>query len=230
MASKMKTTLTAILALAAGAALAEGDLTVSAWILPRGLVPGAPIVVATSDAEARGDGFGLFLGDDGALRAYAGAASAAENVAAGPRPPEGEWSHVCLVCEGGAAWLYLDGVAQGAATNAADRLDDSLEVFIGDDGFLAFDGDVVAVDFLDEALSPGEVAALAGVAEAPRPMPEGLAATAANLAKTAARAHASAKKPNSIATVAERLRATSPASRAGAGTQRLRLRLHTPLE
>ena len=79
----MKTTLTAILALAAGAALAEGDLTVSAWILPRGLVPGAPIVVATSDAEARGDGFGLFLGDDGALRAYAGAASAAENVAVG---------------------------------------------------------------------------------------------------------------------------------------------------
>ena len=53
---KMKTTLTAILALAAGAALAEGDLTVSAWILPRGLVPGAPIVVATSDAEARSGG------------------------------------------------------------------------------------------------------------------------------------------------------------------------------
>ena len=39
---KMKTTLTAILALAAGAAPAEADLTVSAWIFPRSLVPGAP--------------------------------------------------------------------------------------------------------------------------------------------------------------------------------------------
>ncbi len=226
----MKFPFPTILALAAGAAIAETDLTVSAWILPRGLVPGAPIVVATSNAEARGDGFGLFLGADGSLRAYAGAASAAENVAVGPQPPEGEWSHVCLVCEGDAAWLYLDGAAQGVATNASGGLDDSLDVFIGDDGLLAFDGEVVAVDFFDAALSPDEIATLAGVVETPRPMPEGLAATAAGVAKASARARAASKRPDAFPTGAERHRPAGGAMRSESAAHRPLLRLHTRLE
>ena len=223
----MKRQLAATLILAAGAALADGGFTLSAWICPQTLSPDAPIVIRTADAESRGDGFGLFLGADGSLRAYARSATDAANVAVGEEPAVGEWSHVCLAYDGRVTRLYLGGVAQGVATNGAGNAESEGEVFIGDDGLRVFDGEIAAIDLFDGALSSGEIAFLA----------HGTDGKAPDAAK-AATATAKASVPQSVAdaksaqatALAERLRNLGRVSDRCRTPAKPLLKVHTPLE
>ncbi len=223
----MKKELLATMFLAAGAAMAEGGFTLSAWICPKALSPDAPIIVCTADAEGRGDGFGLFLGADGSLRAYARSAADAANVAEGAAPAEGEWSHVCLAYDGRTTRLYLGGVAQGVATNGVGDAETDGEVFVGDDGFRVFDGEIAAIDLFDGALSPGEVALLAHGEE-------GVASEAAGAgaAKAKAPAPQSSVEARDAAAraLAERLRNLGRVSARCRASAKTILQIHTPLE
>jgi hypothetical protein len=223
----MKRQLAATLILAAGAALADGGFTLSAWICPRTLSPEAPIIVRTADAENRGDGFGLFLGADGSLRAYARSATDAANIAAGAAPTEGEWSHVCLAYDGRITRLYLGGVAQGVATNGAGNAESTGEVFIGDDGLRVFDGEIAAVDFFTGALSAADVAFLARGADGKAP---NAARAATATAKTSAPHSVADAKSAQAAALAERLRNLGRVSDRCRTPAKPLLKVHTPLE
>ena len=223
----MKRLLATTLILAAGTAMADGGFTLSAWICPRTLSPDAPIIVRTADAENRGDGFGLFLGADGSLRAYARSATDAANVAEGEVPAEGEWSHVCLAYDGRVTRLYLDGAAQGVATNGAGNAESAGEVFIGDDGLRVFDGEIAAIDLFDGVLTPEEIAFLA----------HGTGGKAPDTAKAATTAD-KASAPQSVAdaksaaarALAERLRNLGRVSDRCRTPAKTLLKVHTPLE
>ncbi len=223
----MKRLLATTLILAAGTAMADGGFTLSAWINPHTLSPDAPIVIRTADAENRGDGFGLFLGADGSLRAYARLATDAANVAVGEEPALGEWSHVCLAYDGRVTRLYLGGVAQGVATNGAGNAESDGEVFIGNDGLRVFDGEIAAIDLFDGALSSEEIAFLA----------HGAGGKAPDAAK-AATATAKASAPQSVAdarsaqatALAQRLRNLGRVSDRCRTSAKPLLKVHTPLE
>lgn len=139
---------------------ANSSFTLSAWIRPKSVVPSAPVVVCTSDAAQWPDGFGLYLDESGRVSSYAGAATNPLDRVSGPVPSCGLWQHACLVFEGGIAALYFNGVLQGSATNGLDSVSCDGDVFVGDDGFAAFDGEITLMDFLPEALSSEDVAAL----------------------------------------------------------------------
>lgn len=223
----MKKLLGTILILMTGAAMADGGFTLSAWINPHTLSPDAPIVIRTADAESRGNGFGLFLGADGSLRAYARSATDVANIAVGEEPAVGEWSHVCLAYDGRVTRLYLGGVAQGVATNGAGNAESAGEVFIGDDGLRVFDGEIAAIDLFDGVLSPDEIAFLARGADGKAPD-----------AAKAATATAKASAPQSVAdaksaaarALAERLRNLGRVSDRCRTPQKTLLKVHTPLE
>lgn len=141
----------------AGSAIADECFTMALWIRPAAPSPDAPIVVCTTDATNRTDGFGLFLDPDGSLRGYARSAGDAANVVPGPIPAEGEWSHLCLAYDGAHTFLYLNGALQGVATNDSGSADVEADFYIGDDGFRAFDGEISDIDLYDEALSDADV-------------------------------------------------------------------------
>ncbi len=223
----MKRQLAATLILAAGAAWAEGGFTLSAWIHPRTLSPDAPIIVRTADPENRGDGFGLFLGTDGSLCAYARSATDAGNVAVGEEPAVGEWSHVCLAYDGRVTRLYLGGVAQGVATNGAGSAESAGEVFIGDDGLRVFDGEIAAIDLFDGELSPEEIAFLA---QGPGEKAEDVAQAGAAAEKAPAPQSVAEAKSAQAAALAERLRNLGRVSDRCRTPAKPLLKVHTPLE
>ena len=208
----MKRLLATTLILAAGTAMADGGFTLSAWINPHTLSPDAPIIVRTADAENRGDGFGLFLGADGSLRAYARSATDAANVAVGEEPAVGEWSHVCLAYDGRVTRLYLGGAAQGVATNGAGNAESAGEVFIGDDGLRVFDGEIAFLAHGTDGKAPDAAKAAAATAKASVPQ------SVADAKSAAARA------------LAERLRNLGRVSDRCRTPQKTLLKVHTPLE
>lgn len=153
------------------------SFTLSAWIRPKEVVPGAPIIVCASDGESWSDGFGLFLDDSGRLSSYVGSAENPADCAAGAVPARDSWQHVCLVFEDGVSRLYANGEHQGCATNGLDGVTYAENVFVGDDGYVSFDGEITLMDFLPEALSAEDVAAVwreaaAGAAAPPSAAPQ----------------------------------------------------------
>ena len=173
-------------------------------------------------------GRGLFLGADGSLRAYARSAADAANVAKGAAPAEGEWSHVCLAYDGRTTRLYLGGVAQGVATNGVGDAETDGEVFVGDDGFRVFDGEIAAVDFFDGALAPGDVAFLARGAESPPSVAK--KATPIAAAKAPVPQSALVSESARAAALAERLRHLGRVSARCRVPAKALLQVHTPLE
>ena len=153
------------------------SFTLSAWIRPNAVVPSAPVVVCTTDAAQWPDGFGIYLDASGRVSSYAGAATNPLDRVSGPVPSCGLWQHACLVFEGGVSTLYFNGVLQGSATNGLDSVSCDGDVFVGDDGVAAFDGEITLMDFLPEALSAEDVAAVwreaaAGAAAPPSAAPQ----------------------------------------------------------
>lgn len=233
----MNKALSAILVFAVGTAAAE-TFSLSAWICPKALSANAPIVVFTGDAEGRSDGFGLFLGDDGSLCAYARSAADEANVAVGAIPDEGEWSHVCLSYDGTCTRLYLASALQCVATNGVGSTEGEGEFYIGDDGFCAFDGEISDVELFDEALSADDVSRLAhdwsdesaakedeGTPPPGNPGDDGLAPPALQ-AQTAELTSASPRK----AALTERLRRMGRTSTRCRKSARPVLKVHTRLE
>ena len=77
------------------------SFTLSAWLLPRSVVPSSPVVVCTADAAQWPDGFGIYLDESGRVSSYVGAATNPPGCVSGPVPSRGLWQHACLVFDGG---------------------------------------------------------------------------------------------------------------------------------
>lgn len=152
---------------------ARESFTLSAWLLPRSVVPSSPVVVVTADAAQWSDGFGIYLDESGRVSSYVGAATNPPGCVSGPVPSRGLWQHACLVFDGGVSTLYFNGDPQGSATNGLDGVSFDGDVLVGDDGFAAFDGEIALMDFLPEALCGEDVASLwrEGAASTARPAP-----------------------------------------------------------
>ncbi len=82
--------------------------SVAAWICPDALVPFAPVLARTGDADAWDDGFALYVCADGALGAYVRAGED-ENAATGGTLATNAWSHVAMTYSGTSLRLYLNG-------------------------------------------------------------------------------------------------------------------------
>ena len=92
----------------------------AAWIYPEVLPAFAPILVRMGDPDAWNDGFALFVGENGALAAYARAGDDA-NAISGGELATNAWNHVALAYSGTHLKLYLNGreIAQRAFASRA---------------------------------------------------------------------------------------------------------------
>ena len=80
----------------------------AAWICPDALVPFAPVLARTGDADTWDDGFALYVCADGALGAYVRTGEDG-NVATGGTLATNAWSHVAMTYSGTSLRLYLNG-------------------------------------------------------------------------------------------------------------------------
>ena len=137
-------------------------VSAAAWIWPDALVPFAPILSRTSDADALDDGFALYVGDDGTLGAYVHSGADA-NAAAGGSLATNAWSHVAMTYSGTELRLYLNGrevasrsFADGASADAPAPL--AVGTLVGADGVRPFSGAIADVRVWSSELSAAEVA------------------------------------------------------------------------
>ena len=137
------------------------SFSVAAWIYPDVLPAFAPILVRTGDTDEWNDGFALFVGENGALAAYARAGDDA-NAVSGGELATNEWNHVAITYSGTDLKLYLNGreiaarTFSGPATaNAAAPL--GIGSLVGRRRVQPFAGAIADVRVWSSALSSAQV-------------------------------------------------------------------------
>ena len=139
--------------------------TVAAWVRPDAFVPYAPILSKVSDPNAWDDGFALYSLGDGAFGAFVRAFGDATNrLQHAADATTNEWRHLCLVYDGTASLLYLDGIAVAETAHAAGSVVNEAPLaigsLVGSAGTRPWQGDIADARVYAAALSESEILAL----------------------------------------------------------------------
>ena len=137
------------------------SFSVAAWIYPDVLPAFAPILVRTGDTDEWNDGFALFVGENGALAAYARAGDDA-NAVSGGELATNEWNHVAITYSGTDLKLYLNGREVARRTFASRDSSDApaplgIGTLVGRRRVQPFAGAIADVRVWSSALSSAQV-------------------------------------------------------------------------
>ncbi|MCO7274152.1 LamG-like jellyroll fold domain-containing protein [Cellulosimicrobium cellulans] len=143
----------------------SGPMTVAAWVRPERV---ATQYVVKKAVLATHDGYEIGLSSAGKAFFRVNQATSGDTFRANATsayPVDGTtWTHLVGVFDGGRVRLYVDGVEQGSVPGPAAVGTNDRPLLVGDQpgGGYPLKGAVDDVLLLDRALSPAEVAALAG--------------------------------------------------------------------
>jgi hypothetical protein len=138
--------------------------TVALWIAPDAAPPAGAVapVLGWADESDPPRGFEVSLGGDLRLRA--------SGVPLGPALEAGAWTHAAFVRDAGGLALYLDGAPVAAGAGAPPAAGDAplcLGATGPGGGIAPFQGAIADLRVYAAALSPGQVASLAGASAGP---------------------------------------------------------------
>jgi hypothetical protein len=149
-------------------------ITVSAWIKADTWMTESwrGCVVGKDDWSGGSHGFNLRTGANGTLSFVVGTAGGWKDAVTAALMAAGTWTHIAGTYDGTTVRAYINGVERGTAVGGGDMLASSFDLLIGrapNDGARRFDGIIDDVRIFSEALSPGEIQALADGAAASGP-------------------------------------------------------------
>jgi hypothetical protein len=149
-----------------------GSLTLAAWVRPEQSGTQDLVKKAVFNSPT-GNGYEMSLGASGTVFARLNQASAGDTyrlTSQTPYPIDGQtWIHVALTYDGTQMRLYINGVEEASGAGPPSIAMNTIPLTIGaqSDGTRALKGSLDDVRVYARALSPAEVAALAGVNGAP---------------------------------------------------------------